>query len=301
MSSRKYLSPAAFQRALEHRLRAASNTGVEFNRRRQLLVFDRFLARVVQSFGDSVILKGGLVLEFRLERARTTQDVDLRLTGTAGDLPSRLREAGLLDLGDFMRFEVTPDATHPEIQNEGMRYDGLRFRAECRIERRRYGEPFGVDVVFGEPLLGEPDRVLAADVLGFAGITPPHLHLYPIETHLAEKLHAYTLPRSRPNSRVKDLPDLAFLGMVREVDSARLRMALAQTFEFRRTHLLPVFIPEPPASWSEPYERLARLDNLPWKTLEEVTAVVRAFLDPVLAGDHERLWEPGSWSWRRRD
>ena len=62
-------------------------------------------------------------------------------------------------------------------------------------------------MVFGDPLIGEPDVVVAEDVLAFAGIAPPTLRLYPIETHIAEKLHAYTMPRARPNSRVKDLPD----------------------------------------------------------------------------------------------
>ena len=46
-------------------------------------MFDRFLARVVQIFGNAVLLKGGLVLELRLERARATKDVDLRLVGSA--------------------------------------------------------------------------------------------------------------------------------------------------------------------------------------------------------------------------
>jgi len=30
-----------------------------------------------------------------------------------------------------MLFEVQPDADHPEIQNEGMRYGGFRYRTEC--------------------------------------------------------------------------------------------------------------------------------------------------------------------------
>ena len=51
-------------------------------RKRQLLVFDRFLARVVAIFGDAALLKGGLVLELRLERARTTKDIDLRVIGS---------------------------------------------------------------------------------------------------------------------------------------------------------------------------------------------------------------------------
>ena len=85
-----------------------------------------------------------------------------------------------------------------------MQYEGLRFRADCKIAGKVYGQPFGVDVAFGDPILGEPDVMVADDVLAFAGIAPPTLRLYPIETHIAEKLHAYTMPRTRPNSRVKD-------------------------------------------------------------------------------------------------
>ncbi|NVJ27406.1 MULTISPECIES: nucleotidyl transferase AbiEii/AbiGii toxin family protein [Myxococcus] len=129
MNTRRYLTGGAFKNALEQRLRKASKHGDDFSRRRQLLVFHRFLARAAQAFGDAVTLKGGLVLELRLEQARTTRDVDLRLTGSPRDLLSRLQQAGQLDLGDFMRFELRLDTHHPEIQTEGLRYDGQRFRA----------------------------------------------------------------------------------------------------------------------------------------------------------------------------
>ena len=46
MKPRRYETPAAFKRALEDRLKAGSDTGVDFARRWQLLVFDRFLVRV---------------------------------------------------------------------------------------------------------------------------------------------------------------------------------------------------------------------------------------------------------------
>jgi hypothetical protein len=77
MTVRMYSSPAAFKQALEQRLRSNAANGLEFARKRQLLVFDRFLARVVARLDDAVTLKGALVLELRLERARTTNDVDL--------------------------------------------------------------------------------------------------------------------------------------------------------------------------------------------------------------------------------
>lgn len=61
-----YATPTAFKQALEQRLRVTTATGTEFAPQRQLLVFNRFLARVVVAFGDAVTLKGGLVLELRL-------------------------------------------------------------------------------------------------------------------------------------------------------------------------------------------------------------------------------------------
>lgn len=298
MTIRKYPSPEAFKQALEQRLRTSAKSGAEFARRRQLLVFDRFLARVVAVLGDAVTLKGGLVLELRLDRARTTKDVDLRMMGPPGDILAKLQEAARRDLADFMTFEVGPDADHPEIQNNGMQYDGLRFRAECRLAGKLYGQPFGVDVAFGEPILGEPEAVMAEDWLAFAGIVPPTLRLYPIETHIAEKLHAYTMPRPSPNSRVKDLPDIALLATAQTLDAKRLRQALEQTFAFRNTHALPPAVPAPLPAWTKPYAMMAREDQLIWPTLDDVTQAAQAFLDPVLAGALDATWEPGSWSWR---
>lgn len=297
MTARVYASPEAFKQALEQRLRATWKTGPEFARRRQLLVFDRFLARIVAVLGDAATLKGGLVLELRLERARTTKDVDLRLTGSPDGVLAKLQAAARLDLGDFLAFEIGPDAEHPEIQNDGMQYEGMRFRADCRLAGKPFGNPFGVDVAFGDPILGSPETVVASDVLGFAGIAPPALRLYPLETHIAEKLHAYTMPRARPNSRVKDLPDIALLAGVRSLDAARLRAALEQTFTFRKTHGLPNELPPPPAAWEKPYAALAREDRLAWASIADVTAAAKAFLDPVLAEPIVATWAADARRW----
>ncbi len=296
MTARSYTSPPAFKQALEQRLKAASKDGVDFARRRQLLVFDRFLARVAVALGNSVLLKGGLVLELRLERARTTKDVDLRVTGSPDKLLATLQHAGQQNLGDFMTFEVNPDAEHPIIENDGMQYEGQRFRAECRLAGKLYGQRFGVDVAFGDPVFGEPDVITADDVLDFAGIAPPTLRLYPIETHIAEKLHAYTMPRTRANTRVKDLPDIAVLAGIQPLQAGRLRQALEQTFKHRTTHPLPQALPDPPTSWSTPYQAMARENELAWPTLEQLTTVVAGFLNPLLAGGNG-VWRPATWSW----
>ena len=297
MTPRTYSSPLAFKQALEQRLRLTSKTGTAFARKRQLLVFDRFLARIVAGLGNDVTLKDGLALELRLEQARTTKDVDLRVMGRPNEILSSLQEAGRKDLGDFMSFELGPDDEHPEIVHEGMQYEGLRFRAECRLAGKLYAQPFGVDVAFGDPITGQPDVMVAEDTLSFAGIAPPKIRLYPLETHIAEKLHAYTLPRSRPNSRIKDLPDLALLATVRDFDSSTLLAAIEQTFKHRLTHPVPVSVPEPPESWELVYARIAESDALKWHTLEEVTKAVQIFLNPVLAGTKAR-WRAETWSWQ---
>src|SRR6202034_2331462 len=136
------------------------------------------------------------------------------------------------------------------------------------------------DVAFGDPILGEPEALVADDVLEFAGIAPPVVRLYPIETHIAEKLHAYTMPRARPNTRVKDLPDIALLATIQPLEAARLRTALERTFEFRATHPIPISLPDPPAAWSVPYTEMVRSNDLAWTTLELLTNAAKSFLNP---------------------
>lgn len=293
----RYTSAAAFKQALEARLRSSSSSGIDFARRRQLLVYDRFLARIVRELGESAMLKGGLVVELRVERARMTKDIDLRLVGPSANVLERLKRAVSLDLGDFMVFDVGIDAEHPQITNEGMAYEGQRYRVSCRLAGKPYGQPFGLDIAFADPIFGDPDIVVADDILGFAGIEPPSLRVYPLETHLAEKLHAYTLPRTRPNSRVKDLPDMALLASVREIDGRQLRAALEQTFQSRKTHLMPGALPAPPPTWAAPYARMVAEDELPWPDLAALVRAASAFFDPVLAGT-EATWDPGEWAWR---
>jgi len=296
----RYATAAAFKQAVENRLRSASASGADFARRRQLLVFDRFLARTVREFGDATMLKGGLVVELRVDRARTTKDIDLRVVGSPTSLLDRLRRAAALELGDLMVFSVAPDAEHPELTNEGMVYEGQRYRVTCSFAGKPYGQPFGLDIAFADPIIGEPDVITADNVLGFAGIEPPTLRLYPIETHIAEKLHAYTLPRKRPNSRVKDLPDIALLAGIREIEAERLRRAFEQTFGARKTHELPRSVPAPPSHWTAPYARMVEEDELRWHDLPTLMHAVGTFVDPVLDGRASRNWDPSSWRWPDR-
>ncbi len=70
---RSYTSPEAFRQALEQRVRSSAG-GAGMARFRQVLVFDRFLARMFAHFGERAILKGGVVLELHVAgRSRTLE------------------------------------------------------------------------------------------------------------------------------------------------------------------------------------------------------------------------------------
>jgi hypothetical protein len=109
-----------------------------------------------------------------------------------------------------MVFTVTPDTDHPQITNEGMIYEGQRYRVACALAGKPHGHPFGLDIAFADPIFGEPDVIKTADTLAFAGIPPTSVQVYPLETHIAEKLHAYTIPRPRPTRESKTYPTSRF-------------------------------------------------------------------------------------------
>jgi len=156
---------------------------------------------------------------------------------------------------------------------------------------------FRIDVAFAEPMCGVPEEVESSSFLGFAGVRSTKIRIYPLETHIAEKLHAFTLPRKRANSRVKDIPDIALLASVREIEGAALCLAMDKVFAYRDTHSVPSLIPDPPVSWAPVYERIASRDELRWKSMAEVMGAVRQFLEPVLGGTPQ-WWRPDWWQWQ---
>ena len=297
MTGPHYASPLAFRQALDARLRTtAQEAGSTIERVRQLLVFDRFLARVGTHLGSRVVLKGGVVMELRLARARATRDVDIKWSGPVANVVGELRAAAGLDLGDFFTFTLAPHRAHPTLRAEGMSYDGFRLTVAGAIAGKPYGLPFGLDVAIGDPLLEEPDMLDGVDTLAFLGISRARHRVYPRTSHIAEKLHAYTLPRMRENSRIKDLPDIALLASTGVIGASQLRAAIEATFRVRATQPVCARLPPPPPSWAAPYAAMAAQDRLPWATLDEVHGAASAFLDPVLGGQGG-TWSPATWSW----
>jgi len=148
----EYRTPQAFKAALETRQRKrAADAGMPFDRVAQVDLYFRFLDRVLQDLDSAVVVKGGVALEMRLRRARTTGDIDLRALGNPARILERMRQAGRRDHGDYLTFEVNERTGAAEIQGDGVVYEGRRFRVASRFAGKPYRQSFGLDVAFGDP------------------------------------------------------------------------------------------------------------------------------------------------------
>jgi hypothetical protein len=111
-----------------------------------------------------------------------------------------------MSLNDWFEFTIAA----PIKDLDAAPYGGARFPVEVKMDARIFAR-FHLDVGVGDVVMQPVDIVECRDWLSFARITRPSVRMIPREQQFAEKVHAYTLPRSTPNSRVKDLVDLALL------------------------------------------------------------------------------------------
>jgi hypothetical protein len=302
---RTYSSAGAFRKALEERLKRASQTDqIDLNRLRRHVSFDRLLARLFHANTPPWVLKGGYALELRFKAARSTVDIDLtvqRVPLGAGESVTRivrqmLQTAADIPLGDWFEYKIGL----PILDLDAAPYGGARYPVEARMDGRVFAR-FHLDAGIGDIVMQPLEVMECPDWLGFAGIErcqvlmipreqqfAEKLHAYTLpKQQFAEKLHAYTLPRSNPNSRVKDLVDLALLSGYGDLNSGRLLEALRLTFERRATHLMPAELAAPPSEWQLPFQALAEECGLP-PDIATVFAGVREFVAKVLAGHSEK-------------
>lgn len=280
----RYRTAASFRTAIEERIRQRSAThGVDSQRLRKQLTFERFLARLQAPSDSPWFLKGAVALDLRFgDRARTTHDLDLGLDLSLrgdpsigrGEVLQLLREAAAYPLQDFFVFSI-PSEGQDILQEPAAR--AYRFTVQASLAARRF-EDFRVDVGAGMQLVAPVEKIPESDILAFAGIMPGGFRAVSLAQHFAEKIHAYTLLREgRENTRVKDLVDITLILEVKGVDPVPVRSALEAVFEKRGTHLLPHEIPDAPASWAASFTATAKELNLIHTRVEDAVGLLREF------------------------
>ncbi len=269
MEPKRYATAAAFRRALEDRLQdIARKEGVDLQRLRRQVTFDRLLARLFQAAQPRAlpwVLKGGYAMELRIKAARTTKDIDLtmRSASSSGEkkddkkylaVLEKLQEAAALSNDDFFVYTIG----EPVSDLNAAPYGGARFPVEARLDGRAF-VGFHLDVGIGDAVMEPREVIEGRDWVGFAGRARPSFYMIPREQQFAEKLHAYTLPRpGAVNSRVRDLVDMVLLIQSGTLASAQIAEAIRVTFDRRGTHAVPNVLPQPPTDWRKPYDALAK-------------------------------------------
>ena len=143
---RKYATGLALRTALEERLkRVAREEGVDLQRLRRQVAFDRFLARLFPGAGAEWILKGGYAMELRFQTARATRDLDFSVRtarSSSGDgLVKQLQDAGARDAGDFFHYRIG----EAMMDLDGAPYGGARYPVESIMGGRTFVK-FHLDV-----------------------------------------------------------------------------------------------------------------------------------------------------------
>lgn len=262
MVNSSFKSSQDFRKSLELRLqKTAKEKGIDLQRIRRQVSFDRLLARFFTQPETPFFLKGGYAMELRLSSARATRDIDLTYLQRVKNqddvlsvlILNDLQQLSAIDLGDYFSYALG----EAQLDLDNAPYGGARYPVSSFIDGKLFVR-FHLDVG-GDVLTSSTETLTAPDWLNFCGISAPSVKIISIEQQFAEKIHAYTLPRGdKLNSRVKDLIDILLLMKMRALDLKKLDTNLRMVFKIRNTHVLPFQLPAPPNEWITPYSTLAK-------------------------------------------
>ena len=208
--------------------------GIPYQNIETSFILERLVARLTadEMLSKHLVFKGGFVGLKVYNSSRYTVDVDaLVVQASVEPILEQARVSAETDLDDgvWLRFESRVDlATQGE-------YGGIRqiYRAGIGevLKNLQKAQVVHFDVGIGDPVTPEP-RILETSSL----LLPQNIcwSVYPIETIIAEKLHAL-IAHGDINSRSKDVFDLATF--LPKADPLILRQALSRCFSFREADL----------------------------------------------------------------
>ncbi len=233
--------------------------GVDLQRIRRQVSFDRLLARLGSTPEAPWVLEGGYAMELRYHKARATKDLDFTMRLTSKRAPGKnqilalLQEGAAADMEDFFIYRIGEATT----DLDGAPYGGARYPVEAILGDRTFAK-FHLDIGIGDIVMEPTEIFHPRDWLGFAKIPATAIPIISREQQFSEKLHAYTLPRPQnPNSRVRDLVDMVLLVEKDQLSQRKAKEAILATFKRRGTHSIPSELQAPPKTWERQFAALA--------------------------------------------
>jgi hypothetical protein len=220
-------------------LKLSQKMQANFSNLETVFLIERLVVRFVEDehLRKSLVFKGGFVGLKVYKSPRYTVDLDALLvkSNLEKTLDTTKSAAGRdLDDGVWFHFEEQVDlATQGE-------YGGIRqvFRAGIgeRLKNVTKAQIINVDLGIGDPIT--PNSI-TANTPTLLSDNCLNWSVYPIETIIAEKLHAI-VARAEANSRSKDVHDLAIF--LPRADIQILKDALENCFRFRKTKIPESFV-----------------------------------------------------------
>jgi hypothetical protein len=160
-------------------------------------------------------------------------------------------------------------------------------RCRCGAARRSptqptFRSPGRLEISPPEGHAGSESQLLEAiSIEDFGLIGPDTVRCLSIRYQIAQERHACTevFPAGRENDCFRDLVDLLLLRAL-DPNLVAIRLACLDIFSSRAKHSWSPSL-MPPASWSEPYARLAREFEFSVVNLDEAVAAVRDFIAEI--------------------
>jgi predicted nucleotidyltransferase component of viral defense system len=262
----------------------AKERGEDFEQVLVRYALERLLYRLsVSKHAENFVLKGALLfrLWFDLEQ-RPTRDIDFLGFGAADTEAAKKVFSELVatkvDHDDGLVF-IGDSVTAEEIRKDAG-YPGVRVTMQAELARARI--PVQCDIGFGDVITPKPLRQNYPTLLDMPS---PSLHVYPLETVVAEKLEAL-VKLAAFNSRLKDYFDLWVLMRFESIDKSLLPKAIGATFARRATahpEALPAGLTDEFAkSKNTMWMAFLRRSGLDAPQLGEVVGQLREFYWPLL-------------------
>lgn len=286
--------------ALQRIKNLAKETGIDVQVLVRRYAQERLVYRLsVSEERDNFCLKGGLLLSVYNggDLLRPTEDVDFNGFDGQGDvhkLEDSLKRAIATPVDDdgvvfhLETMRITKDRTGIV---PGGKVSLIAMVGTARAELR-------VDVGFGNPVTPDAKLIEIPTILG--NVAPrPVIAAYPLETVVAEKLHAM-VQFGLFNTRIKDYYDVWMLLRLHPFSGEQLARAIQTTFEHQQRQLpeqidglSQAFADRNEVTWTKFIRQVAPEIT---SSLHEVIDDINSFLAPVLDKVRGENANPGDWT-----
>lgn len=270
-------------------------------------VLQRLMYRLGASeYANDFLLKGGLLFwVWQQNFHRPTQDMDLLGFGSDDIAVLKTQFTSIIQVACDDGVEFKPSELDASTIKADAKYQGVRITGKANLHKTLV--PYQIDIGFGDAV---PSAATTARVPVFLSDVPaPVLKVYPLESVIAEKFHAMVV-LGFANSRMKDFFDIVTFASTLPLESLRLQVAIAATFNRRGTlvvhNALDIFSAEFKTDHSKQIQwqafitknRLLTSDSFPL-TVEKIEQLLQPICENLTINKNvNNIWDAQTWSWK---